>query len=203
MISESDDTNKLRRHSSELGLRTPTEVLSTNYILKTEQNQSLIRISKIYYSQAVLITNFFAVGLSSFLIYWWAISFPYTTVQAWYYAILILLYLLLFIEASAQIYLWSITKLNLFSIVFLVIGSFFIGISQILSRKISFFLGGSGVLIPFLLYAANVSRAFYHHRTIKHEVNAAQKMIIFNDSKSGSPIKSLSDQEEHEILKNY
>ena len=70
MISEVEENREIKRNSIQVGLRSPTEVLSTNYILKTEQNQSLLTVSRFYFSPYVLILNFCGLGGSSFIIFW-------------------------------------------------------------------------------------------------------------------------------------
>lgn len=172
-----DYTSKDLRMSSEIGLRNPTEVLSTNYILKTEQNQSLIKISRLYFSTQVLICNFFILGLSSFLLFWWCVNYPFPNKSLWYNILVSFVYILLLLELAFRIYIWKINVKTIASGIFVLIGPVLLGISYKLPEITNFVLGAIGISISFVALLVNIVRIYRFKNIKKLEENDAQRMM--------------------------
>lgn len=176
-MKNNDYTSKDLRMSSEIGLRNPTEVLSTNYILKTEQNQSLIKISRLYYSTQALICNFFILGLSSFLLFWWCVNYPFPNKSLWYNILVAFVYILLLLELAFRIYIWKINIKTIANGIFVLIGPVLLGISYKLPKITSFVLGAIGISLSFVALLVNIVRIYRFKNIKKLEENDAQRMM--------------------------
>ncbi|OMJ86639.1 hypothetical protein SteCoe_11788 [Stentor coeruleus] len=178
-MKNNDYTSKDLRMSSEIGLRNPTEVLSTNYILKTEQNQSLIKISRLYFSTQALIFNFFMLGLSSFLLFWWCVYYPSPNKSLWYNILVGFVYIVLFLDLAFRIYIWKINVKAIASGVFVLIGPVLLGVSYRFPKMTNFILGTIGISISFVSLLFNIARIYQFKNIKKLEENDAQKMMEF------------------------
>ncbi|OMJ90750.1 hypothetical protein SteCoe_6827 [Stentor coeruleus] len=201
-MKNNDYTSKDLRMTSEIGLRNPTEVLSTNYILKTEQNQSLIRISRLYFSTQALIYNFVMLGLSSFLLFWWCVNYPFPNESLWYSILVAFVYILLFLELAFRIYIWKINVKTVASGVFVLIGPVLLGISYELPRITNFIIGAIGISISFVALLFNIVRIYRFKNIKKLEENDAQKMMdmygIVEDKDSAK--KSQNENENNKLV---
>jgi hypothetical protein len=205
MMTDQEHVQIHQKSVIELGLRNPTEVLSTDYILKMEHNRSLVKLFQCYFSTNVLISNFFVLVTCSFLIFWWCIYFPNAIKELWYYITIGVIYFLLLIDLGVQFFLLKLKLKVLLSGFTLTIGLILVIISNFLPGIQGFLVGALGIILSFILLAKNFINILNYRSIKKHEESDAQKMIEFygvpEDSNIPPPnLKPTSEREDKKLV---
>lgn len=196
----------LQEKNSTSGLRNPSEVISAHYILNTEQSRFYVKISKIISSIFMVFVHIFLLGISSFLVFWWGISYPNITISAWYYLLTSLIFLLLLIEVVLRWYTHYINfKLDILSTVLWFLSLIFISIASVLPRHIGYFIGEIGQVFLFFIIILNITRAFLFRKISKAEESDAQKIMEIHESPSDKEFnnkreRKLTDREDKSLF---
>lgn len=163
----------------EVGLRNPSEVLSTNYILKTEQDQSAVKLSKYYSSSLSLLFNLITFLVSAFSISWWVLKYPKGEWSKWFCTLIVLTYTELVLDLFISLYLCK-TKKKLVIASILVLSILLTSISPFLPNPQNFFMMVSGLLLSFSILLTNIFLNISQKSKQKTEENFAQKINILN-----------------------
>lgn len=163
----------------EIGLRNPSEVLSTNYILKTEQDQSAVKLSKYYSSSLSLLSNLTAFILSAFLISWWVLKYPTGEWSKWFCTLIVLMYTELTLDLLISLYICK-TKKKLIIGLMLIFSLLSSSISPFLPNPQNFIIMIIGMLLSFSILITNIVLNISQKSKKRTEENFAQKINILN-----------------------
>ena len=87
-----------------------------------------------------------------------------------------------------------------------IIGIILIAISNFIAKNIGYFLGGCGIIIPFIYLIINISLIFHFLKLKKHEKYDAQHIIEFDgvdESNSNAGHKQITEREDKNLVINF